>query len=58
MRNIVWRSLYAESKKKWLQMSLLTKQKQTHRFHRFREGACRVYDCQGQGGGRIEERDS
>ena len=55
MRNIIWCSLYAESKRKWLQMSLLTKQKQTHRF---REGACGVYDCQGQGGGKIEERDS
>ena len=40
-----------------IRMSLLTKQKQTHRFHRFREGAYEVYDCRGQGWGRIEERD-
>ena len=40
-RNIVWYHLYVESKKKMIQMNLLTKQKQ---IHKLRE---RTYGYQG-----------
>ena len=51
-RNIIGHLLYVESKKEMIQMNLLTKQNQTHRFRD------QTHDCWGEGGGKgvVRER--